>query len=77
MYVALHSSKASPFFVACNRSCVGYESTLQKAPVIIISIARIKQLEAGSQIPLFKLQLEARNKTTLKDTATVAAKLVT
>lgn len=56
---------------------MGYESTLQKAPVIIISIARIKQLEASSQIPLFKLQLEARNKTTLKDTATVAAKLVT
>lgn len=43
----------------------------------IISIAQIKQLEAGSQIPLFKLQLEARNKTTLKDTATIAAKLVT
>lgn len=76
MYVALHSSKASPFFIACNRSCVGYDSTLQKAPVII-SIAQIKQLEAGSQIPLFKLQLEARNKTTLKDTATVAATLVT
>ena len=55
---------------------MGYESTLQKAPVIV-SIAQIKQLEAGSQIPLFKLQLEARNETTLKDTATVAAKLVT
>lgn len=54
----------------------GLESTLQKAPGRV-SIAQIKQLEAGSQIPLFKLQLEARHKTTLKDTATVAAKLVT
>lgn len=36
----------------------------------------MKQLEAVSPTPLVKLQLEARNKTTLKDTATVAAKLV-
>lgn len=45
--------------------------------LLIISIAQIKQLEAGSQIPLFELRLEAGNKTTLKDTATGAAKLVT
>lgn len=45
--------------------------------IIITSIAQIKQLEAGSQIPLFELRLEARNKTTLKDTATGAAELVT
>jgi len=77
MYVALRSPTAGPFFLACNGACVGYASTLQKAPVTIRSIAQFKQLEAGSQIPLLKLRLEARNKTTLKDTATVAAKLVT